>query len=743
MQQQQQRTLMWIAENGSSKTRYGVVKAVEIGRRIVDGVQLVEMDYEMGSLPRYYDPEDLTSRDQYRRYGKRLSSSPYADDSASKSGKSRILSDGHSIERRTNTTLLLEDIKQEVEGYDVDYTPSRGQSTSRRRNFNDAYATREMDNGDESAVKGESYLKYCKAEDGVSADGGESTFAEFASLLDSALRVRESLPRRVRVIKIWIRGRYRVVEDKIMRQKAKLLLDEAASWSLLWFLFGKGNDEFPEDLLMTPSTSHLEACQFVANDHTAQLCLRVVQWLEGLASKALDLENKVRGSHVGTYLPSSGVWHHTQRLLKRDDKVDPIDFNLYHVLIKWGVDRDLDILRYCQKQEESLLEDIWILLKAGRFEEACDLCRSAGQPWRAATLSSFGGTDQFPSIDVLVKNGKTENCRLVKLKVGLVIIGFFGNGLAFVHLRELQSMMVGNMSLPVFAVQCSNLKRTLPICADWENRFQILNEEMLAHTHCPDLNNGHLLYGNQQPHNVEGLLQKLHSSDTVHEAVARECKEQQHMCRELLHYLDFTVQRLQRSPWPSFAYIVMHLMMGDIPVVLDLIWSWTSPVDDDQSSFRHLLADPMTDIFREKIMNMGDLILNMYAMFLFSKQHEELVGIYASQLAPHRCIDLFVHMMELRPEYVHVKYKIFLSAIEYLPFSPEDDSKANFEAIIERVLSRSREIKSGKYDKISDIAEQFRLQSLQKAMVIQWLCFTPPSTILMWKALLQNFFPVL
>lgn len=39
-----------------------------------------------------------------------------------------------------------------------------------------------------------------------------------------------------------------------------------------------------------------------------------------------------------------------------------------------------------------------------------------------------------------------------------------------------------------------------------------------------------------------------------------------------------------------------------------------------------------------------------YAMFLFSNQHEELVGIYASQLARHRCIDLFVHMMELRVE---------------------------------------------------------------------------------------------
>ena len=35
--------------------------------------------------------------------------------------------------------------------------------------------------------------------------------------------------------------RHRVVEDKLMRQKAQLLLDEAASWSLLWYLYGKGN----------------------------------------------------------------------------------------------------------------------------------------------------------------------------------------------------------------------------------------------------------------------------------------------------------------------------------------------------------------------------------------------------------------------------------------------------------------------------------------------------------------------
>uniref|UniRef100_A0A7N0RJF5 Nuclear pore complex protein n=2 Tax=Kalanchoe fedtschenkoi TaxID=63787 RepID=A0A7N0RJF5_KALFE len=726
------------------------------------------MDFKMETSPSYYDPEDLTSREQYRRYGKRLSTSPYSENSAAKSGKSRILTDGHNVERRANTTLLLEDIKQEVEGYDVDYTPSGGKSISRRRNFTDPYGMLEMNNGDGYMGKGESYSKYCKVEDGVSADDGESTFAEFASLLDSALQGSVQFPdlilhfeRVCRDVSESLRygssARYSVVEDKIMRQKAKLLLDEAASWSLLWFLFGKGNDELPEDLLMTPSTSHLEACQFVANDHTAQLCLRVVQWLEGLASKALDLENKVRGSHVGTYLPSSGVWHHTQRLIKRGisngDIVQHMDFDA-------PTREHAKILPDDKKQDETLLEDIWILLKAGRFEEACELCRSAGQPWRAATLSSFGGADQFPSIGVLIKNGKDRRLQAIESESGIGHHWLLWKWACFCASERIAEQDGGKYESAVFAVQCSNLKRTLPICTDWESacwaiakswldyqvdyelaqlqpgRGDILrNNEEATPSNSEKINAGtHSLYGpeqwpltvgSQQPRNVEGLLQKLHSSDTVHEAVARECKEHQRQ-------------------------IEMHLMMGDIPVLLDLIWSWASPADDDQSSFRpygdpdmlrfgahlvlilrHLLADPMTDIFREKIMNMGDLIINMYAMFLFTKQHEELVGIYASQLARHRCIDLFVHMMELRlNSSVHVKYEIFLSAIEYLPFSPEDDSKASFEEIIERVLSRSREIKAGKYDDLSDIAEQFRLQSLQKAMVIQWLCFTPPSTIL-------------
>lgn len=728
----------------------------------------------METSPSYFDPEDLSIREKYRRYGKRQSGSsisPYQENSVSKYSGTRLLFDGQSIQRQPNAALFLEDIKLEVESFEADHsegTPARAQSASKRRLSIDSHGISEVDAGIDSVRRvGSHSLKSCKHEDDLLADAGETTFALFASLLDSALQGLLSIPDLILQFETSSRNvsesiRYgsttwhRVVEDKLMRQKALLLLDEAASWSLLWHLYGKGNEELPEELILSPTTSHLEACQFVANDHTAQLCLRIVQWLEGLASKALDLENKVRGSHVGTYLPSSGIWHHTQRFLKKgvsnSNTVHHLDFDA-------PTREHAPLLPDDKKQDESLLEDVWTLLRAGRLEEACDLCRSAGQPWRAATLCPFGGLDQFPSIESLMKNGKNRTLQAIELESGIGNQWRLWKWASYCASERISEQDGGKYETAVYAAQCSNLKRMLPICMNWESACWAMAKSWLDIQVDLELarlrpggtdqfkNYGDIVDGspgegdsesqssvgpenwpfqvlNQQPRQLSALLQKLHSGGMVHEAVTRGCKEQHRQ-------------------------IEMNLMVGDIPHLVDLLWSWISPSEDDQNVFRphgdpqmirfgahlvlvlrYLLADQMKDSFKEKIMAIGDLIVHMYAMFLFSKQHEELVGIYASQLARHRCIDLFVHMMELRLNAsLHVKHKIFLSAIEYLPFSPGDDSKGTFEEIMDSVLSRSREIKLGKYDKSSDVAEQHRLQSLQKAMAIQWLCFTPPSTI--------------
>lgn len=724
----------------------------------------------------YSDPEDLTIREQFRRYGKRhsiSSVSPHQDGPVSKFSESRLLYDGNNIHSPTNAALILENIKQEVDSIETYHfegatTPARNQSAIKRRSSVDSRGGfSEADLGIDSVARfGSQSLKACKIEDETLTDSGETTFGLFASLFDSAiqglmpirdliLRFEKSCRDVSESIRYGPNKWHRVVEDKLMRQKAQFLLDEAATWSLLWYLYGKVTEEPPEELIVSPSTSHLEACQFVVNDHTAQLCLRILQWLEGLASKALDLESKVQGSHVGTYLPKSGIWHQTQRFLQKGasntNTVQHLDFD---APTREHAQQLLDD----KKQDESLLEDIWTLLRAGRLEKALDLCRSAGQPWRAATLCPFGGLDLVPSVEALVKNGKNRMLQAIELESGIGHQWHLWKWASYCASEKIAEQNGGKYEVAVYAAQCSNLKRILPICTNWESACWAMSKSWLdarvdlelarsqpgrtvqlksygdvgdgspgqidgaAHAAGPENWPQQVL--NQQPRNLSALLQKLHSGELVNEAVSRGCKEQHRQ-------------------------IEMDLMLGNIPHLLDMIWSWIAPSEDDQNIFRphgdsqmirfgahlvlvlrYLHAEEMQDSFREKLMTVGDLILHMYVMFLFTKQHEELVGIYASQLARHRCIDLFVHMMELRlNSSVHVKYKIFLSAMEYLPFSSEDDSKGSFEEIIERILLRSREVKGGKYDKSSDVAEQHRLQSLEKATSIQWLCFTPPSTI--------------
>ncbi|GMP40743.1 hypothetical protein CsSME_00011074 [Camellia sinensis var. sinensis] len=378
--------------------------------------------------------------------------------------------------------------------------------------------------------------------------------------------------------------RHRIVEDKLMRQKARLLLDEAASWSLLWYLYGKGNEELPEDLMLSPTTSHLEACQFVVADHTAQLGLWIVQWLEGLASKVLDLDNEVRGSHVGTYLPSSGVWRHTQRALKKGvskpKTVHHLDFDAPTREIAEQLPDD-------KKQDESLLEDVWTLLRAGRLEEACDLCWSAGQPWRAATLCPFGGLDLCPSVEALVKNGKNRTLQAIELESGIGHQWRLWKWATYCVSERIAQQDGGKYETAVYAAQCSNLKRILPICTAWESACWAMAKSWLdvqvdlelarlqpggmdqfkTYEDAIDKSHGQgdsvspstvgpenwpLQVLNQQPRHLSALLQKLHSSDSVHEAITQECKEQHRQ-------------------------IEMNLMMGDIPHLLDVIWSWISP----------------------------------------------------------------------------------------------------------------------------------------------------------------------
>ena len=120
---------------------------------------------------------------------KRASSSvsPQKENSASKFSGGRLLYDGQSIHSPTNATLILENIKQEVDSMDALYSeraPLKTHSASKRSLSHDGYGISEAEGFNSFRYS----LKACKHEDESLADGGDTSFTLFASLLDSGLQ---------------------------------------------------------------------------------------------------------------------------------------------------------------------------------------------------------------------------------------------------------------------------------------------------------------------------------------------------------------------------------------------------------------------------------------------------------------------------------------------------------------------------------------------------------------------------
>ncbi|KAJ7559069.1 hypothetical protein O6H91_04G068600 [Diphasiastrum complanatum] len=728
----------------------------------------------------YMDAED---RERFRRYRKRRPniSSFFVED--------KKTSPTASVQREQRAAFILQNTSPEREpSGDGFVTPRVGHVVSHRMsNIGDTVGVYEHSAGLRTVPsleegKGRAYpvklehgpvvpttmYRSVKEEQEEFADSSESSFDLFASNWDAVLQGFLSFSDLMRQYEATCRDlaesireeaaeHHRITEDRLMRQKAQMLHAEAGSWALLWYLFGKGMEEMTfEDPIVYPSTSNQEACEFIMTDQVAQLCLRVVQWLEGLASKELDLEKKQKGWYAGSYMQRLGVWHQTQLAIRK--KVDRGTL-VQHLDPDAPTRERASLHPEDQKLEEGLLEDIWKLIRAGRLEEAQQLCRSAGQAWRAASLGGCGVIGPSPSVEAWRRNGKDRSLQALELDSGVAHQRRLWKWACFCASEAIAATGGGRYEAAVYAAQAGNVKRMLPICSDWESTCWALVKSWLdvqvdlelARLH-PDSTQTQRLNRvpveldiaaaddnmdvragpdrwpepvlDQQPRDIFGIFQKLNSGDLVHENVHRSCKEQQRL-------------------------VQMDLMVGDIAHLLDLLRSWILPFQDKSDNvkpygnpqiirfgahmvlvLRSILTGEVKEACREKLWLIGDLILNTYAIFLFTRRREELVGAYASQLSPHLCVELYMHMMDLRQnDSVHVKYKIFRSAMEYLPFAG-DASKGCVSDILDRFLKVSREIKRGLESvKMEDYVERQRLISMQKAQAVQWLCFAPPTNL--------------
>ncbi|KAK4836236.1 hypothetical protein QYF36_020298 [Acer negundo] len=100
------------------------------------------MDAEMETTSSFYDLEDLYIREQFRRYGKRHLTSTVSPHQVSSVSK---FSEPTSIHNPTNTALILENIKQEVESTGFEGTIGKMQSASKGRSSVDSLGFLEAD----------------------------------------------------------------------------------------------------------------------------------------------------------------------------------------------------------------------------------------------------------------------------------------------------------------------------------------------------------------------------------------------------------------------------------------------------------------------------------------------------------------------------------------------------------------------------------------------------------------------
>lgn len=90
-------------------------------------------------------------------------------------------------------------------------------------------------------------------------------------------------------------GRHRVLEDRLMLRLLQCAFLNLQHGHFFGICFEKVLITY---ILVSPSTSQQEAFSFVITDVTAQLCLRILQLLSGLASKPIDSDKQEKGWYL-------------------------------------------------------------------------------------------------------------------------------------------------------------------------------------------------------------------------------------------------------------------------------------------------------------------------------------------------------------------------------------------------------------------------------------------------------------
>lgn len=220
-----------------------------------------------------------------------------------------------------------------------------------------------------------------------------------------------------------------------LRQEAERMMKEmaveAASWNLVKASW-RSADIRAKDLMSRRLNPLFSESSFLFNGCGYEKAQRIVEWLENLEYEALERSGGVR---LKPLEDPAYRWEYTA--VREECAAVSMDFP-----IKGGVLDEVE-----EKAEARLGLEIFRLVRAGRGDEAEEICRQIGQPWRAAAL---GGGKNCSEVS---GNGKKGYARKTWRKAASTIAKSTSVGIG-IYERAVYGLFSGVLE-PVLAVSKS------------------------------------------------------------------------------------------------------------------------------------------------------------------------------------------------------------------------------------------------------------------------------------------------
>jgi len=518
-------------------------------------------------------------------------------------------------------------------------------------------------------------------------------------------------------------------------EEAEALEREAHSWSLIYHLLGDGAtveresaakelellDATPRvdggasgDFLAPPLRSRLRcASRDESRDPVTFRLNRIIAWLEANAASALRRAELDGTAYDGRFLRDECDWRATADAVDSSAKCDPNGNPLATSLDPDGPMRTKTALHPSNAEAEvRLCKRLWKLIRAGRVQEARDLCSKVGQHWRAASLGGASGWGPAPvgltADDDLERDIRRllalrdEDSLLAQNEVDLnddsCAAECDGVGPSHRALWKWTCMVAarhienaGKMSqapaakyeASVYGALCGDLQTVLPACEDdWESTAWAYARALFDLRVDAVINTGDVL---DDPPNFEPghVIRDPTELETTDESVDR-LGEPRWPTRDVINATPKSVEEVLLVKMPekfpdvdAHRTVQTHLILGKTKeLLLEHMMKWIFPEEELASEGERVSLKPLDAgltrfvahalLFLESLLAEGgglspggelyyhlNKVLNLYVVHLIANKRYALVPAYLVHLRHPLLIETYANFLSLLAPAVH------------------------------------------------------------------------------------------